>query len=83
MKHPGEKKVTWDVEPTSSSSQSLVSDWCGKKSPLILTPTTGNIIYKISGLLESGQVKVNGRQIEYNALTCIDKALELVKLISK
>jgi hypothetical protein len=26
MRHPGEKKVTWDVEPTSSSSQASVSD---------------------------------------------------------
>ncbi len=83
MKHPGEKKVTWDVEPMSSSSQALVSDWYGKKSPSILTPPTGNITYKISGLLESCQVKVNGQQVEFNALTCIDKASELVKLISK
>ncbi len=82
MRHPGEKKVTWDVEPTSSSSQALVSDWYGKKLPLILTPPTSNIIFKISGLLESCQVEVNGWQIEFNALTCIDKASELVKLIS-
>jgi hypothetical protein len=27
MRHPGKKKVTWDVEPMSSSSQALVSDW--------------------------------------------------------
>jgi hypothetical protein len=52
-----------------------------KKSPPILTPTTGNIIFKISGLLEL-QVKVNGQQVEFNALTCIDKASKLVKLIS-
>ncbi len=82
MRHPGEKKVMWDVEPTSSSSQALVSDWCGKKSPSILTPTTGNIIFRISSLLESCQVKVNGWQVELNALTCADKASELVKLIS-
>ncbi len=49
----------------------------------MLTPPTGNIIFKISGLLESSQVKVNGRQVEFNALTCIDKASELVKLILK
>jgi hypothetical protein len=49
----------------------------------MLTPTTGNIIYKISSLLESCQVKVNGQQTESNALTCIDKASELVELISK
>ncbi len=45
-----------------------------ERSPLILTPPTGNIIFKISGLLESCQVKVNGRQVEFNALTCIEKA---------
>ncbi len=83
MRHPGEKKVMRDVEPTSSSSQALVSDWYGMKSLSILTPPTGNIIFKISGLLESCQVKVYGRQVEFNALTCIDKASELVKLISK
>jgi hypothetical protein len=83
MKHPGEKKFTWDVEPTSSSSQALESDCCGKKLPSILTPPTGNIIFKISGLLESCQVKINGQQVEFNALTCIDKASELVELISK
>ncbi len=83
MRYPGEKKVTWDVELTSSSSQALVSDWYGKKLPSISTPSTGNIIFKISGLLESCQVKVNGQQVEFNALTCIDKASELVKLISK
>jgi hypothetical protein len=82
MKHPGGKKVTWDVEPTSSSSQALVSDWCIKKLPSILTPLTGNIIFKISNSLESCQVKVNGWQVEFNALTCIDKASKLVKLIS-
>ncbi len=27
MRHPGEKKVMWDVEPTPSSSQALLSDW--------------------------------------------------------
>ncbi len=83
MKHPGEKKFAWDVEPTSSSSQALVSDWYGKKSPSMLTPPTGNIIFKTSGLLESRQVKVNGQQVEFNALTCIDKASELVKPSSK
>ncbi len=61
----------------------LVSDWYGKKLPSILTPLTGNIIFKTSGLLESCQVKVNGQQVEFNALTCIDKAPELVKPISK
>ncbi len=83
VKHPGEKKFTWDVEPTSSSSQALVSDWCGKKSPSILTPPTNNIIFMISGLLESCTVIVNGQQVDFNSLTCIDKASELVKLISK
>ncbi len=83
MKHPGEKKFTWDVEPTSSSSQASVSDWYGKKLPSILTPPTSNIIFKISGLLESCQVKINGQQVKFNALTCIDKASELVELISK
>ncbi len=82
MRHPGETKVKWDIEPTSLSSQALVSDWCGKKLPSILTHPTGNIIFKISGLLESCQVKVNGWQVEFNALTCIDKASKLVKLIS-
>ncbi len=82
-KHPGELKFTWDIEPTPSSSQALVSDWYGKKLPSILTPPTGNIIFKTSGLLESCQVKVNGGQVEFNALTCIDKASELVKPISK
>ncbi len=72
MKHTGEEKFTWDVEPTSSSSQALVSDWYRKKLPSILTPPTGNIIFKTSELLESCQVKVNGRQVEFNALTCID-----------
>ncbi len=76
MKHPGEKKFTWDVEPTSSSSQALVSDWYEKKSPSMLTPPTGNIIFMTSGLLESCQVKVNDQQVEFNALTCIDKASE-------
>ncbi len=42
---------------------------------------TGNIIFKISGLLESCQVKINGWQVEFNALICIDKASELVKII--
>ncbi len=83
MKHPGEKKFTWDVEPMSTSSQALVSDWYGKKLPLILTPPTGNIIFKTSGLLESCRVKVNGRQVEFNALTCIDKGSELAEPISK
>ncbi len=49
----------------------------------MLTPPISNIIFKISGLLESCQVKVIGWQVEFNALTCIDKASELVKLISK
>ncbi len=82
MRNLGEKKFMWDVEPTSSSPQALVSDWCRKKLPSILTPPTGNIIFKISGLLKSCQVKVNGRQVEFNALTCIDKASKLLKLIS-
>ncbi len=82
MRHPGEKKVMWDVEPMSSSSQASVSDWYGKKSPSNLTPQTGNIIFKISSLFESCQVKVNGRQVEFNAMTCIDKASKLIKLIS-
>ncbi len=83
MKHPGEKKFTWDIEPMSSSSQALVSDWHRKKPPSISTPPTGSIIFKTSGLLESCQFKINGQQVEFNALTCIDKASELVKLISK
>ncbi len=83
MKHPGEKKFTWDVEPTPSSSQALVSDWYGKKLPSILTPLTSNIIFKTSGLIESCQVKSNGRQVEFNALTCIDKASESVEPITK
>ncbi len=82
MRHPGEKKVTWDIELKSSSSQALLSDWCRKKLPLILTPLNGKIIFKISGLLESCQVKVNGQQVEFNELTCIDKASKLVELIS-
>ena len=52
-----------------------------KKSPSILTPATGSIIFKISGLLEL-YVKVNGWQVGFNALICIDKASKLVKLIS-
>ncbi len=82
MRHPGDKTVTWDVEPTSLSSQALVSDWCGKKLPSILTPPTGNIIFKVADLLKSCKVKVNGRQVKFNAFICIDKASKLVKLIS-
>ncbi len=82
MRLPGEKNFAWDIEPMSYSSQASVSDWCEKKSPLILTPPTGNIIFKISGLLGSCQVKVNGGQVEFNALTFIDKVWKLVKLIS-
>ncbi len=33
-------------------------------------------------LIGQWKVKVNGRQVEFNALTCIDMALNLVKLIS-
>ncbi len=72
MRHPGEKKVTWDVEPTSSSPQALISDWYGKKLPSILTPPPGNIIFKTSGLLESCQVKVNVPQVEFNEVEGID-----------
>jgi hypothetical protein len=32
-------------------------------------------------LIGSWKVKVNGQQVEFNALTCIDKASNLVKLI--
>ncbi len=32
-------------------------------------------------LIRPWKVKVNGRQVEFNALTCIDMALNLVKLI--
>jgi hypothetical protein len=43
-----------------------------------LTPPTGNIIFKISDSLKSCKVKVNRQQVEFNALTCIDKASKLV-----
>jgi hypothetical protein len=33
-------------------------------------------------LIGPWKVKVNGRQVEFKALTCIDTALNLVKLIS-
>jgi hypothetical protein len=32
-------------------------------------------------LIGPWKVKVNGRQVKFNALTCIDKASNLVKLI--
>ncbi len=32
-------------------------------------------------LIGPWKVKVNGRQVQFNALTCIDMALNLVKLI--
>jgi hypothetical protein len=32
-------------------------------------------------LIGPWKVKVNGQQVEFNALTCIDTALNLVKLI--
>ncbi len=78
----GEKKVMWDIEQMSSLSQALVSDWCRKKLPSILTPPTSNIIFKVVNSLKSCQVKVNGRQVKFNALTCIDKTSKLFKLIS-
>jgi hypothetical protein len=50
--------------------------------PSILTHPTGNIIFKVANLLKLCKVKVNGQQVEFNALTCIDKAEKLVKQIS-
>ncbi len=34
------------------------------------------------GLIGPWKVKVNGQQVEFNALTCIDTASNLVELIS-
>jgi hypothetical protein len=39
-----------------------------------LTPPTGYIIFKVAKLLKPWKVKVNGQQVEFNGLTCIDKA---------
>ncbi len=45
-----------------------------KEVAINLTPLTGNIIFKVADLLKSCKVKVNGQQVEFNVLTCIDKA---------
>jgi hypothetical protein len=46
-----------------------------------LTPPTGNTIFKVANLLQPCLVKIDGRPVEFNALTCIDKASKSVKLI--
>ncbi len=58
-----------------------IAPW--KEVAIDLTPPDGNIIFKIADSLKSCKVKVNGRQVKFNELTCINKASILVKLISK
>jgi hypothetical protein len=45
-----------------------------KEVTIDLTPPTINIIFKVANLLKPWKVKVNGQQVDFNALTCIDKA---------
>jgi hypothetical protein len=47
-----------------------------------LTLPTSNIIFKVANSLELSLVKIIGQPVEFNELTCIDKASKLVKLIS-
>ncbi len=49
-----------------------------KEVAIGLTPTTGNIIFKVADLSKQCKVKVNGQQVEFNELTCIDKASKLL-----
>ncbi len=49
-----------------------------KEVAINLTPPTSNIIFKAGDSLKSCKVKVNGRQVKFNASTCIDKASKLV-----
>jgi hypothetical protein len=63
-----------------SKQEVQIAPW--EEVAIDMTPPTGNTIFKVALLLKPWNVKVNGQQVEFNALLCIDKASKLVKLIS-